>query len=82
MCQYLKKVAYSFYANEIYINFLTHVLEIPKEENDRYLHDYNLVLKNNIQTHYGYNDEKLDSAKNYLISSGYLVETGKQKIFS
>lgn len=79
MCQYLKKIAYSFYAKEIYINFLAHVSEIPKEESDRYLHNYNLVMKNQIQSHHGYNDKKLDLAKNYLINSGYLVETGETK---
>ena len=47
--------------------------EISKEESNRYLHAYNLVMKDQIRSQYGYDDEQLDLAKEYLINSGYLI---------
>lgn len=76
MCQKFKKIAYSFYAKEVYIDFLIYVSEIPKEESKRYLHAYSLVMKEQIRSQYGYDEKQLDLAKKYLINSGYLVESG------
>lgn len=76
MYKTLKKIAYSFYSKEIYINFLTHVSEIPDKENERYCHAYNLFMKNQIRSQYGYDDRQLDLAKKYLINSGYLIASG------
>ena len=53
--------------------------EISKEESNRYLHAYNLVMKDQIRSQYGYDDEQLDLAKEYLINSGYLIASGGTK---
>lgn len=79
MCRVLKKIAYIFYAKEIYINFLTYISEIPEDDNDKYRHDYNLVMIDQLKAKYEYNEKELDLARNYLIHSGYLVETGNTK---
>jgi len=55
---------------QIYLDFLQNVLE-KQNPSDHYLNRY-FVLKNRLIKAYGHSEKALDTAKDYLIKTGYL----------
>ena len=79
--KFFKKIVYGLYAKNIYINLLDYIIKNQKEENNRYLNNYSLILKPHLIQLHRYKDNKIDEAKERLINSGYIGVSNKTILY-